>query len=119
MELAQHSTISELNLHSIMVQLLWFKSCFNNNRYSFTFHYGSITMQTVSARELHKKVFTFHYGSITMLNHLLIDSTDNLFTFHYGSITINDNITTIPLTSTFTFHYGSITIQVRASLLML
>ena len=60
------------DLHSIMVQLLSDGTLNPDNGYTFTFHYGSITIIEFCNYYLFDEIFTFHYGSITMVSGLSV-----------------------------------------------
>ena len=98
------------NLHSIMVQLLWWLWIFDTfDLWQFTFHYGSITILLLFFSKCLLTPFTFHYGSITISMYDTYKVISSLFTFHYGSITINIFSIIFKHIIIFTFHYGSIT----------
>ena len=58
------------------------------NFFIFTFHYGSILMETSNSQNGKTVKFTFHYDSILISIFKDIDSILTTFTFHYGSILI-------------------------------
>ena len=83
------AAISRLDLHSIMVQLLFeFIGMLFSFVKKFTFHYGSITITPFTPTTSAPKTFTFHYGSITIIFQVATTHNKTRFTFHYGSITI-------------------------------
>ena len=131
-------------LHSTMVLFKCVKGIEKITcEYEFTFHYGSIQIQSVytllkdfkiyiplwfysnglmslSCRGL-INAFTFHYGSIQMITLKMAFHLSEIFTFHYGSIQIRTTTQPQPLVQIYIplWFYSNCITNVRAKLLFL
>ena len=95
---------------------LWFYSNIVSITYRKTVNHIYIPLWFYSnintpAAKITTRIFTFHYGSILIETVLILWLLVVKFTFHYGSILIDSRQGNFEMTISFTFHYGSILIK--------